>query len=516
LDWNAIRRQMADTWERLTARQRVLVVGAALVVVLTLALWSAIYARGPQYATVFSGLSEQDAADIVKQLQAQKTPYRLSDGGTTIQVPAKDVYSTRLALASAGLPSGGVVGFEIMDKTQLGATEFEQRVNYIRALQGELTRTITQISEIEEARVHIVLPEQSYFVTLAKPATAAVFVKLKPGVTLNKSQIQGIVNLVSRSVEGLKPEDVSVIDVHGYLLSADLGGDEAPDRVTSGLLDVQRSFQKDLEKSLQGLLEQVLGPGQVVARVTAELNFDQKTVDKDLFEPVTNDTGIVRSIEKLEETMSGSTQTPAGAAGTSSNIPGYAATTGSGQSTSDKTQTTTNYEINNIKEHSVIAPGTVKRLSVAVVVNRDNLSAKEQKAIEDTVRAAIGFDAARNDQITVNGIKFDTSMAEAVAADMKRTSASSRWVTLAARGALGLVVAFVLWRILFGGGSKREEVLSDVFTSEERRAQVIAQIGEQVPPEEAERRKLHEQIDQLAKKKPEEFAKLLKTWLAEE
>ncbi len=515
MDFNAIRRQIAATWARLTGRQRGFVFAGIVVLILTLALWSAIYARGPQYATVFSNLTEQDASAIVKQLESQKTPYKLTEGGTAIQVPAKDVYSTRLALAGAGLPSGGVVGFEIMDQTQLGATDFERQVNYMRALQGELTRTIMQISEVDEARVHIVLPEQSYFVTMAKPATAAVFLKLKPGVTLAKSQIQGIVNLVSHSVEGLKPEDVSVIDVHGYLLSADLGGEESTTEVSTGLLDVQKQFQKDLEKSLQGLLEQVLGPGQVVARVTAELNFDQHTVDKDLFEPVTSDAGIIRSIEKLEETMSGTNESAGGAAGTASNIPGYAAGTGSGTSSSDRTESSTTYEINNIKEHIIVAPGTVKRLSVAVVVNRD-LQAKDQKAIEDTVRAAIGFDSTRNDQITVTGIKFDTSMAEAVAAEMARTGKQNQWIGLAIRIALALAVGFVLFRILFGG-KKREEILTDVFTSEERRAKVIAEIGEpDVPPEEAERRRLHDQIDQLAKKKPEEFAKLLKTWLAED
>ncbi len=516
MDFNLIRRQITSTWSRLTTRQRVLVTGAALVVVLTLALWSVLYARGPQYATVFSSLAEQDAAEIVKVLQSQKTPYKLADGGTSIQVPAKDVYSTRLALAGQGLPRGGVVGFEIIDQTKLGATDFERRVNYIRALQGELTRTIQQIAEVEEARVHIVLPEQSYFVTMAKPATAAVFLKLKPGATIGKSQIKGVVNLVSRSVEGLKPEDVSVIDVHGNLLSADLDGESGTtEQVTTGLLAVQQTFQKDLEKSLQTLLEQVLGPGQVVARVTAELNFDEKVVDKDLFEPIDNTTGIVRTIEELEETMSGASGSPSGPAGTTSNIPGYAQTTGGGNSSSEKRQTSKTYEINNIKEHTVVAPGTVKRLSVAVVVNRD-LSAKEQTAIEDTVRSAIGFDTARNDQITVSGIKFDTSMADAVAADMTRASKQNRWTSLAVRGALALVVGFVLWRILFGSGKKREEILSDVFTSKERRAQIIADIGEDLPPEEAERRRLHDQIDQLAKKKPEEFAKLLKTWLAEE
>ncbi|MHB0885365.1 MAG: flagellar basal-body MS-ring/collar protein FliF [Bacillota bacterium] len=516
MDFNLIRRQITTTWARLTARQRLLVTGAALVVVLTLALWSAIYARGPQYATVFSSLADQDAAEIVKVLQSQKTPYKLADGGTSIQVPAKDVYATRLALAGQGLPRGGVVGFEIIDQTKLGATDFERRVNYIRALQGELTRTIQQIAEVDEARVHIVLPEQSYFVTMAKPSTAAVFLKLKPGASIGKSQIKGIVNLVSRSVEGLKPEAVSVIDVHGNLLSVDLDGEAGTaQEVTTGLLEVQQSFQKDLEKSLQTLLEQVLGPGQVVARVNAELNFDEQVVDKSLFEPINDTNGIVRSIEELEETMSGSSPSPSGAAGTASNIPGYAQTTGSGNTSSEKRQTSTTYEINNIKEHTVVAPGTVKRLSVAVVVNRD-LSAKEQTAIEDTVRASIGFDTARNDQITVSGIKFDTSMAEAVAADMTRTSKQNQWTGLAVRGALALVVGFVLWRILFGTGKKREEILSDVFTSEERRAQVIAELGEELPPEEVERRKLHDQIDQLAKKKPEEFAKLLKTWLAEE
>ena len=483
---------------------------------MSLVLWAVIFGRGPEYVPLFTQLDPRDAGDIVRLLDDKKVPYRLAEGGTAIMVPASTVHGTRLAVASQGLPRGGVVGFEIIDRTQIGTTDFERRINYLRALQGELTRTIMQVEGVEQARVHIVLPEPSVFVSRARPATAAVFLKLKPYQTLDRSQVKGIVNLVARSVEGLKPEEVTVVDVYGRILSGDTeeaASAEGSAPSATSLLEIQKGFQKDLERSLQSLLEQVLGPGNVVTRVTAELNFDQKTVEKQLFQPVVDQSGILRSMQELQESFSGTGSAAGGVPGVDSNITYQAEAAGS-QTTSEKKEITKNFELNEIKERLVVAPGTVRRLSVAVVVNRE-LSATEQKAIENTVTSAIGMDTQRRDQITVTGLPFNTSMAEEMKvqleAERKAAASMRRWYVIGT--ALGLGVLGVLglqW-------SRRRRALREAMMAIQQGKVAVRQVASaEVTPEEEEKRRIREQIEKLAQQKPESVAQLLRTWLTEE
>lgn len=495
-------------------RQRMIVLAVGVVVFGGLILWAGVFSRGPKMAPLYPRLETADAAEITKALEDEGIKYSLADNGTTVMVPAKDVYSTRLRLANLGLPRGGVVGFEVMDQSRIGATDFERRMSYIRALQGELTRTITQMPEVEQARVHIVLPEPSLFVNQSKPATAAVLLKLKPYGKLGKDQVQGVIHLVAHSVEGLRPEDVTVVDVHGRILSNGmdpLGGGTSPS--SSGLLEIQNGFQRELETSLQGLLEQVLGPGNVVTRVSAELNFDEKTVDRKLFEPVVNGTGLVRSLEELEETFQGTGNSPGGVPGVTSNIPGYPQATES-QSTYEKTNTIKNFEVNEIKEHIVVAPGSVKRLSVAVVVNRD-LSAGEQKAIEATVAAAIGMDPARRDQITITGLAFNTDLAAEVKADMERQRQSQQkafWQISIAAGA-GAVFLLVLAQAALRR-SRRARPATAAVAVEDASRQVAVTV--ELTPEERDRERIRDQVQKLAQQKPEDVAQLLRTWMNEE
>ncbi|PIU26027.1 flagellar basal-body MS-ring/collar protein FliF, partial [Candidatus Aquicultor secundus] len=204
-------------WQKLEVNQKMIIL--ITVILFVVALGSLIYwVSRPSYSVLFSNLSPEDASSIVTKLQEKKIPYQLS-GTQTIQVPSDQVYETRIELAGAGLPQGGTVGFEIFDQSNFGLSEFTQKVNYRRALEGELGRTISQIDEIGGARVHIVIPEPSLYTDKENPATASVIIKPKPGVKISDGQVQGIVNLISKSVEGLKTENITVVDTSGNVLN---------------------------------------------------------------------------------------------------------------------------------------------------------------------------------------------------------------------------------------------------------------------------------------------------------
>lgn len=535
--WASLR----ERWGTLNLRQRLTLIislglaAATLAVVLT-------YAYRPDYSPLFTNLSADDAAAIAKSLTDKKIPYQASTDGTAILVPAKQVYQARWAMAAEGLPKGGGVGFEIFDKTQLGATDFDRQVNYTRAVQGELERTFRQMPEVDNARVMIVLPEQDPFALgdNKKAARASVFLQLKPGVQLDPKQVRGVIQLVSHSVDHLAPEDVTVTDVHGRVLNPPDLADSADSAevATSSQLQQQKVFQMELQQSLQGLLEQVLGPGNVATRVVAELNFDQKTQDKQLFQPMANGDGVLRSMQQVEKSFKG-TDPGSAPVGTDPNQPvppTYQASTATGTSQSDERTTTKNYEISEVQEHVQVAPGTVRRLSVAVVVNppKDkSFGADQQKAIHDMVAAAIGVDGTRNDQISVTAIPFDNTVANAVQAEMQRSqkaqAAQTRVIWISAAAALGLLLLTLTLRrrgrgfepslagmhggIGFSGSGAQSLPQAQSLEG----AAVLAALGQepvkQLSPEDIKRQQVREQVESLAKNKPEDVAALLKTWL---
>ncbi|MCL5676931.1 MAG: flagellar M-ring protein FliF, partial [Firmicutes bacterium] len=312
---------LRERWVNLNLRQKITLLVSAGLLVATLAM-VLVYASQPDYSPLFTNLSPDDAAAIAQKLTDKKIPYKPSADGSAILVPAKQVYQARWAMAAEGLPKGGGVGFEIFNKTAIGATDFDRRVSYTRAVQGELERTFRQMPEVDNARVMIVLPEQDPFaLSDKKAARASVFLQLKPGVQLDPKQVRGVIQLVSHSVDTLKPEDVTVTDVHGRILNpADLGEGGGVDLAASAQLQQQKAFQLELQQSLQTLLEQVLGPGNVATRVVADLNFDTKTQDKQLFQPLASGDGVVRSLQQVEKSFSG-TQAPGGAVGTDPNQP---------------------------------------------------------------------------------------------------------------------------------------------------------------------------------------------------
>src|SRR5215470_7597142 len=239
----------------------------SVALVLGLAWW----VQQPLYRPLFTNLSPEDAASIVEALKAQKVSYQIEDGGRAVLVPAERLYELRLALASKGLPEGGGVGFELFDRQTLGQTDFLQRLNYQRALQGELARTIGQLGGVESARVHLALPERSLFVAENRRPSASVVLRLAPGRTLSGGQIDGVVHLVAASVEGLNADDVTVVDEAGRMLTPDRRGTDAAG-ASSTSLELQRSFERTAEERVESMLGAVVGRDRVIARVAATLD----------------------------------------------------------------------------------------------------------------------------------------------------------------------------------------------------------------------------------------------------
>jgi len=351
---------------------------------------------------LFSGLEPQDAAAIVEKLKEQGIPYELSDEGGTIRVPAAQLYDTRLALAAQGLPQKSVVGYEIFDKTSFGMSDFVQKLNYRRALEGELARTISTLEEVEQARVHIVIPERTLFEQEQQKPTASVIVRLKDGRSLSRLNIAGIQHLVASSVEGLEPSAVTVIDQRGRLLSELVPAPTTPAGLTQAQYELQQRVAQDLTTKVQSLLDGVLGAGNAVVRVTAELDFTQLERTREDYDP---ERQVARSEQTItEQSRSGDTAGPQ----------------------TQRTNTIVNYEIPRTIERLTTAPGVVKRITAAALINgKPQLiqeggswkrivvprTPEEMEKLTEIIKTAVGYDPSRNDQISVVNIQFDTGEA---------------------------------------------------------------------------------------------------------
>jgi flagellar M-ring protein FliF len=372
-----------------------------------------IKARQTDYQLLFGNLDSGDAAAIVARLKEQKIAYRLENGGKAVYIPAEKVHETRLELAGSGLPQGGGVGFEIFDKQSFGMTDFAQKINYQRALQGELARTIASLEPVEAARVHLVLPERRLFREQQKNATASVIVKMTPGSRLNSGQIQGIVNLVAGSVEGLENALVTVIDSAGQVLSSP-PTQQADGTVSPSMLEYQQSVEKRLQSRAQLLLDRALGQGNSLVQVTAAVDFSQRERLEESYDP--NATAV-----RSEQTSSEKGGIPS-----AGGVPGVAANTGeagnSGFVPTSRSNETVNYEVSKVVSKLVEPVGAVRSLSVAVLVKDLLVPGKDDQAdsyqprkpeelaaIEKMVKSALGLNAERGDQIVVISRPFEST-----------------------------------------------------------------------------------------------------------
>jgi flagellar M-ring protein FliF len=365
----------------------------------------------PNFATLFTGLDIKDSAAIVKELESSGVPYELRGDGSAILVPADRVARLRMSLAQDGLPSGGGVGYEIFDKgDSLSATNFVQNINQLRALEGELARTIRTIDRVDQARVHLVIPERALFQRDREPPSASIALKVRGG--LEPGQIRAIRHLVASAVEGLKPERVSVVDESGALL-ADGAGSDTPE---GGADDRQANYEKRLSEQVQRIVESVVGSGRAQVKITAELDFNRITQTQDTYDP---DSKVVRSTQTREESSSTAARDQSVTVGNElPNATGQGGPAPSAQDLAKKSEETINYEISRTTRTETIDGGRVKRVSVAVLVDgiysKDNSggiayaprSKEDVERIAALVRSAIGFDQQRGDQVEVVNLRF--------------------------------------------------------------------------------------------------------------
>ena len=385
--------------------------------VLSIALFSVIImqSRVADYSLLFANLPNRDASSVVQWLKDRKIPYRLEDGGRDILVPADQVYEARIELAGSGMAESGV-GFEIFDKQSFGMTDFAQKVNYRRALQGELMRTIASLAPVEAARIHLALPEKRLFREQQQPATASVIVQLAPGRKLNDAQLQGIVHLVSGSVEGLDADNVTIVDSSGKALSRN-GQEELGGPMTPGMLTYQQSMERRFETRAQSLLDRALGAGNSLVRVNAEVDFDQHERVEEALDP--KGAVVVSEQTSSEE---GSTTSSGGVPGVVSNLQGTANTTTTTTTPSTRNSETVNYELSKTVSKTVSSVGSLKSLSVSVLVADrfkpgaegadpvpDPRSPEELQDIEQMMRTALGINETRGDLISVVSMPFETS-----------------------------------------------------------------------------------------------------------
>ncbi len=387
--------------------------------------WMVIWSGTPDFQLLYSNLSLEDAGEMVLKLKDQKIPYEISANGKSILIPKEMIYETRLTLANEGLPQGSGVGFEIFDDTKLGMTEFVQNVNYQRALQGELSRTINGFDEIESTRVHIVMPSKSLFIEDEEAATASVVLKIRKGRRLNQNQIQGIVHLVSASIAQLEPENITIVDNKGKML-AGTEDKSMTGQLSSSQLEYQEKVEQSFEKRVDSMLEKVLGPGKAIPRITCSFDFRQHEITEEIYDP---NGRVVRS-EQLMNTISGKPELKAmGVPGVASNMPtgGADEKMPDNQSSSipgyQKQDKTVNYEIGKIISRTVEPIGRVTRISVAIVVDGEHelvtndegesewkytpRTPEDLSKIEDIVKRAVNFDSERGDDISVVNIPFE-------------------------------------------------------------------------------------------------------------
>ncbi len=379
-----------------------------------------------EFEPLYAQLDPRDASAVLSRLREQKIDYRIASNGSTVLIPRQHIYETRMQLASEGLPQGSGVGFEIFDNSKLGMTAFAQTVNYQRALQGELARTINQIAEIENCRVHIVMTEKSLFVDEEEPASASVVLKLRSGKWLNQSQIDGILHLVSSSVARLSPENVTIVDSKGKLL-AGVKDPSSFGSLSSDQLDYQNRVEKALENRILTMLESALGENKAIVRLSASFDFKKQERTEEHYLP---DNRVVRSEQQLSELSVDPATTPQGVPGIRSNLPGDPAAAQQSKITGskrafEKNDRTVNYEIGKVISHIKEPVGEMTRVSVAVLVdgtyNRIEKGAgeiewqyvartpEEMQKFESIVKRAVNFDPGRGDQVDIVNIPFETT-----------------------------------------------------------------------------------------------------------
>jgi flagellar M-ring protein FliF len=466
--------QLAGIWKQLGLNQRISIIITTLAVVAGLA-GVAMWSSRTEYSLLYGKLDQEEASTVIAALDEQKVPYQISRGGDAIMVPSDKVYQVRMQMAGKGIPRGEGVGFEIFDKANFGISDFVQRANLTRAIQGELARTISQLDQVESARVMIVMPDNQLLSDPLRKPTASVFVRVKGSAQLPSTAVNSIRFLVANSVEGLQVNKVSVVDNQGNVLSANEESDSVAG-LSNDQLTARRNFEQYLSKKAEGMLEKVLGPGQAVVRVSAEINWDTTTREEVKFDP---DGQVARTTTDNVE----STDSATAAAAAGGGAPGMGVNSGANgdnggntnvaaapvnTSHTTKKVTSNNYEINKTTSNIVQAAGGLKRLSAAVfVAQRMEGQGADRKAVpraedeklklKQIVQSALGMQDPS--LITLEDMPFNDQIPSEMGPQLDTQERLQFWLDLAQKliyPALALVVLFAFWRMF--QRAKAEEI----------------------------------------------------------
>ena len=543
--------KLRETFSSLTSAQ-LASIGVAFLLAVGLVAGSAWWLNTPDYVLLFNDLEPEAANDIVTRLKDLNVKYRLDAGGRAIEVPRDRVDEIRLEVAGQGMPASGRVGFEIFDRTAFGATEFLEKVNYRRALEGELARTIATLSEVSSARVHIAMGKDSLFGE-QRPAKASVVLKLKGNRQLAAATVNGITNLVSASVEGLRADAVVIVDSFGRALARP---EENPDDpMGAAQLERQQRLEREMAARVVALLEPVVGPDRARVNVALKLNTETLEQTEERYDPET----VIRS-RQVSADQANTGGAMAGVSGSRGNMPAPpnappAQGTPLSGSGSSRNSETTNFEVSRITRHSVEPPGAIARMSVAVVLDDDQVMQKDAKGVsqltrvarkpeelqklQEIVAAAVGLDMERGDQLTVQNISFEEPPIEEEAPEgvlvkyAPQIQEGSRMVTVSLI-ALG-VFFFVLRPLMRKAGvaptvtvktkSKSQPALEALEpapkpkTVADMESEIEAQLEAVANNKAAENRRLPvltRRVAQLTDKEPANTAKLIRTWISNE
>lgn len=516
-------------YNKLSVQQR-LIIGGIIAATLLLFTFIIFLFNEPDYTTLYSNLAPEDASRVIEALNGQKIPYKIDDDGRTVRIPKEHVYEQRLSLASKGIPSAGIIGYEIFDKSSLGMSEFMQKLNLKRALEGEIARTIMKQEGIDGARVHIVFPAKTLFREEEKSPTASIVLQVRGGFRLTENNINAISHLVSSSVEGLDPEKVTILDTRGRLLSKETGEKTA---FKSGTLqyEIKQSIENYLVSKAQTILDNVLGYGNSIVQIDAELNFDQVEKTMELFDP---ETQVVVSEQTVKSENTGSSYSDSSAQFTENS--------------------TTNYEISKTVQRVIEGTGNINRLSIAAVINDvrrevvtgdaaeivyEPRSTEQMNKLEEIIKKAVGVDERRNDQFSIVNIPFETPKYDTEEIhEASPFGGFENWTNIllvfVAVGASIFLLKSLLTRLKnerivvgtlnvdgydshgFDGIDPVEREIHTIQQKKKRNILPVGDIEDEITDEAIQKKRQHEKISTYVAKNPSEAARLINTWLLDE
>lgn len=519
--------QFAKLWSTFSMTKKASLLGVVAAMVIGLSVLFAIETKQEQ-AYLYENLEKEDVTAVAEELKKMgQTDFIIDSRG--IKVSPDQVIPLRLKLAQEGLPSHGQIGWEKFDQQDFTRTEFEQKIHKKRAIEGELARTIMSVEGVVSARVHVVTPQQSLFVQDEKEPTAAVYIKTKRGVDLSQRQINGIVHLASRSIEGLRPEKVTIIDQEGKMLTK-VENDDPTSKGTQEMLTYRRNVEKELEEKVRGIVGRIVGMDRVEAKVDVEVDFTREEQTTSDIDP---DKVVVLSSNTTNQEMDGNGLNPTGIPGAKSNVPGEQEqlSVNSSRAKSVRNSERVNYEVAKTHSHRIMPVGNIKRISAAVLVDGKQAypingaaptfearTDEDMKKIEELVKSAIGFRDGR-DEVKVHNLLFQLAPVQIEAIKEKTTESRNYVMTLAASAAAAIALVFFFAFIVrpyfrwlsYDPERKSKEVNVEEFKADLEMAGIQnVQVKEDVP---FEKLTPQEQILFLAKHEPKRTTEALRMLL---